>query len=32
MIVNQTLTYYQHKHLQYIATRLLELFSATYEQ
>jgi len=32
MTVNQTLTYYQHKHLYYAVTRLLELFSATYEQ
>ena len=32
MIVYKTLTYYQHKHLYYVVTRLLELFSATYEQ
>jgi len=31
MIV-QTLTYYQHKQLYYVITRLLELFSATYVQ
>jgi hypothetical protein len=32
MIVYQTSTYYQHKYLYYVVTRLLQLFSATYEQ
>lgn len=31
MIAHQTLTNYQHKHIYYAVTRLLELFSATYE-
>jgi len=29
LMIVQTLTYYQHKHLYYVVTRLLELFSAT---
>lgn len=32
MIAYQTLTYYQHQHIYYVVTWLLELLSATYEQ